>query len=74
MGTDLIKLWTSLLAERAEAQAAAARDEMQAACDLAAALREIPAQAPLDPFKAQSLASKAWLEYFQRKAGHKPSK
>lgn len=66
MGTDLIKMWSNLLAERAEAQAAAARDELQAACDLASALRDIPSKAPLDLVKAQLLAREAWLEYFQR--------
>ena len=66
MGTDLMQLWAKLLAERAEAQAEAARDELQAACDLATALRDIPAKAPLDPFKAQSLAHEAWMDYFQR--------
>jgi plasmid stabilization system protein ParE len=73
MATDLIQLWANLLAERAEAQAAAARDELQAACDLAVALRDIPSKTSLDLFKAQSLANEAWLEYFQRK-GRKPQK
>jgi plasmid stabilization system protein ParE len=72
MGTDLIKLWSNLLAERAEAQAAAARDELQAACDLASALRDIPAKAPMDLFKAQSLAQQAWLDYFQREGTRPP--
>jgi plasmid stabilization system protein ParE len=72
MGTDLIKLWSSLLAERAEAQATAARDELQAACDLASALRDIPSKAPTDFFKAQLLAHQAWLEYFQREGRHPP--
>ena len=72
MGTDLIKLWSSLLAERAEAQAAAARDELQAACDLASALRDIPAKAPMNMFKAQLLAHEAWLEYFQREGRNPP--
>jgi plasmid stabilization system protein ParE len=71
MGTNLIEIWARLLAERAEAQAAAARDELQAACDLAGALRDIPSKASLDLFKAQSLANEAWLEYFQRR-GRKP--
>ena len=72
MATDLIKLWAKLLAERAEAQAVAARDELQAACDLASALREIPSKAPLNLFKAQVLANQAWLEYFQREERKPP--
>lgn len=74
MTTDLNKLWARLLAERAEAQAAIARDELQAACDLATNLRDIPSKAPLDFFKAQQLAHEAWLEYFQRAAGNSPEK
>ncbi|MFZ4537777.1 hypothetical protein [Propionivibrio sp.] len=67
MGTDLIEFWANLLEERAKVQAETVRDELQAACDLADALRAIPAKAPLNLFKAQALANEAWLHYFQRK-------
>lgn len=71
MSTDLLQLWAKLIEERTAAQAAQARDDLQAACDLASELRNIPAKAPLDYFKAQNLANKAWVDYFER-LQHKP--
>ena len=72
MSTDLLQLWAKLIEERTATQAAQARDDLQAACDLADSLRNIPSQAQLDLFKAQKLANKAWVDYFER-LQHKPS-
>jgi hypothetical protein len=72
MSTDLLELWAKLIEERTTAQTAKARDDMQAACDLANALRDIPSKAQLDIFKAQKLANKAWVDYFERMK-HKPA-
>lgn len=68
MSTDLLQLWAKLIEERTLAQTAKARDDLQAACDLANALRDIPSKAQLDVFKAQKLASQAWVDYFERMA------
>jgi hypothetical protein len=73
MSTDLLQLWAKLIEERTAAQTAKARDDMQAACDLASALRDVPSKANLDFFKAQKLANKAWVDYFERMS-HKPVK
>ena len=72
MATDLLQLWAKLIEERTAAQAARTRDDLQAACDLATSLRDIPAKAQMDFFKAQKLASEAWLDYFKR-LQHKPT-
>lgn len=72
MSTDLLQLWAKLIEERTAAQAAKARDDMQAACDLAGALRDIPSKAHLDFFKAQKLTNKAWVDYFEQMT-HKPT-
>ena len=71
MGTDLLQLWAKLIEERTASQTAKARDDLQAACDLANALRDIPSKAHLDFFKAQKLANQAWVDYFER-MHHKP--
>ena len=73
MSTDLLQLWAKLIEERTAARAAQTRDDLQAACDLANTLREIPAKAQLDFFKAQRLTNKAWVDYFERLT-HKPGK
>lgn len=72
MGTDLLQLWAKLIEERTADQTAKARDDMQAACDLASALRDIPSKSHLDIFKAQKLANQAWIDYFER-LKHKPT-
>lgn len=66
MSTDLLQLWAKLIEERTAAQAAQARDDLQAACDLANTLRSIPSKARLDFFKAQKLTNEAWVDYFER--------